>query len=80
MKGTHRKQFYCLCTHQVTQRCSAFFQLFYYHFLNNKNLAGDTETVTIICSIDMMPLRLVSSFKLLFWQIKIGLSTPRWIC
>lgn len=31
------------------------------------------ETVGIICSIDMMPLRLVSSFKLSFWQIKIRL-------
>lgn len=31
------------------------------------------ETVRIICSIDMMPLGLVSSFRLSFWQIKIRL-------
>lgn len=41
--------------------------------LNKKSLAGAMETVRIICSIDMMPLRLVSSFKLSFWQIKIRL-------
>lgn len=79
-RGTHIKQFYCLCTHWVTQRFSACFQLFYYYFLNKKNLEGDTETVMIICSIDMMPLRLVSSFKLSFWQITIRLFPDQGGC
>lgn len=46
---------------------------FFIIFFNKKNLAGYTEAVKIICSIDTMALRLVSSFKLPFWQIKIRL-------
>lgn len=72
-RGTCIEQFYSLCTHEVTQRFGACFQLFYCYFLKKKNLAGDMETVMIIFSIDMMPLRLVSSFTLSIQQIKTRL-------
>lgn len=31
-RGTHIKQFYCLCPHWVTRRFSTCFQLYYYYY------------------------------------------------